>query len=88
MLRESLKEYTRGRMPVDWATMQNHLGNALIALGDRESGTARLEQAISTYREALRELTRERAPLPRTVLQVDLGNAMEMLGERKSGTAR
>jgi hypothetical protein len=32
-------------------------------LGERESGTARLEEAVTAYREALQENTRERVPL-------------------------
>jgi len=31
--------------------------------GERESGTARLEQAVTAYRAALEEHTRERVPL-------------------------
>ena len=34
---------------------QNNLGNALAALGARESGTARLEEAVAAYRAALEE---------------------------------
>ena len=32
-------------------------------LGERESGTARLEEAVAAYRAALEEDTRDRAPL-------------------------
>ena len=32
-----------------WATAQNNLGNALRALGERESRTTRLEEAISSW---------------------------------------
>ena len=92
---------TRERVPLDWATTQNNLGNALGArgagerhgaagggrrglsrgadgmdarsraaglggdaeqsrhrawrLGERESGTARLEEAVAAYRAALME---------------------------------
>ena len=38
-------------------TTQNNLGNALVALGERETGTARLEEAVAAYRAALEELT-------------------------------
>jgi len=34
-----------------------------LTLGERESGTARLEQAVAAYDEALKEWTRERVPL-------------------------
>ena len=50
---EALKEYTRERVPLDWATTQNNLGSALMTLGEREAGTARLEAAVAVYQEAL-----------------------------------
>jgi hypothetical protein len=42
---------------------QMNLGNALAGLGERESGTARLEEAVRAHRAALEERTRERVPL-------------------------
>ena len=45
---------------------QNNLGAALQALGARESGTARLEEAVAAYRMALEERTRERVPHSRS----------------------
>ena len=45
----------RERVPLDWAMTQNNLGNALQTLGERESGTARLEEAVAAYRAALEE---------------------------------
>ena len=47
------------------------LGVALGMLGARESGTARLEEAVSAYREALKERTRERAPLEWATTQIE-----------------
>ena len=47
-----LEERPRERVPLDWATTQNNLGNALQTLGERESGTARLEEAVAAYRAA------------------------------------
>ncbi|QLH38402.1 MAG: tetratricopeptide repeat protein [Defluviicoccus sp.] len=49
-------------MPLQWAATQNNLGNALATLGERESGTARLQDAVTAYRAALQEYTRARAP--------------------------
>ena len=54
---------TRERVPLDWARTQVNLGVALRTLGERESGTARLEEAVVAYRAALEEWTRERVPL-------------------------
>ena len=75
-------------MPHDRATTQNNLGTALWRLGERESGTARLAEAVAAYREALQEHTRERVPLDWAITQNNLGNALFRLGERESGTAR
>ena len=63
-------------MPLDWAMTQNNLGNALWTLGERESGTARLEEAVAAYRAALKEWTRERVPLDWATTQNNLGNAL------------
>jgi len=57
-------------------------------LGERERGTARLQEAVTAYRMALEELTRERAPLPWATTQNNLGTALRKLGERESSTAR
>ena len=42
---------------------QMNLGVALFRLGERESGTAQLEEAVAAFRAALEEQTRERVPL-------------------------
>jgi hypothetical protein len=61
--REALKEYTRERVPLQWATIQHSVGIILAFLGEGESGITRLEEAIAAFREALEERTRERVPL-------------------------
>jgi len=66
----------------------NLLGIASRVLGERESGTARLEQAVEAYRAALLEYTRERVKLNWSATQNNLGNALWALGGRESGTAR
>jgi tetratricopeptide (TPR) repeat protein len=86
--RAALQEWTRERVPLDWATTQNNLGLALSTLGERESEMGRLEEAVLAYRAALQERTHERVPLQWAETQNNLGIALEMLGERESGTAR
>jgi tetratricopeptide (TPR) repeat protein len=49
-----------------------NLGNALARLGERESGTARLDEAVAAYREALQERTRARVPLDWAFTQMNL----------------
>ena len=86
--RAALEERTRERVPLDWAATQTNLGIALRILGERESGTARLEEAVAAYRAALQECTRERVPLDWAMTQNNLGNALLRLGEREGDTAR
>jgi hypothetical protein len=54
--RDALKEWTREHVPLDWAMAQNNLGTVLRTLGERESGTARLVEAVDAFRNALRTL--------------------------------
>ncbi|MFM7607320.1 MAG: tetratricopeptide repeat protein, partial [Alphaproteobacteria bacterium] len=61
---------------------------ALSDLGEREAGTARLEEAVTAYREALKERTRDRVPLDWAMTQNNLGGALQTLGAREAGTAR
>jgi hypothetical protein len=83
-----LKEYTRERVPLDWAMTQSNLGFALWRLGERESGTEKLEEAVIASREALKEYSRERVPLQWANTQTNLGGALSTLGERESGTEK
>ena len=57
------------------------------SLGERESGTARLERRSRLSRGA-EECTRERVPLDWATTQNNLGTRLRTLGERESGTAR
>ena len=82
--RAILERRPRQDVPLDWAMTQNDLGNALQALGERESGTVRLEAAVAAYEAALEEWTRERVPLDWAMTQNNLGNALGILGERES----
>jgi tetratricopeptide (TPR) repeat protein len=81
--RAALQEYTRERVPLQWAMTQNNLGLALFGLGERESETATLQEAVAAYRAALQEYTRERVPLQWAAAQINLGNALARLGERE-----
>lgn len=82
--RDLLVHVTRATCGDDWAMAQNNLGNALLALGERESGPAWLEEAVAAYRAALDERTRERIPLAWATTQSNLGNALRTLGSLKS----
>ena len=85
--REALKERTRERVPLRWATIQNNLGNALYDLGERASGTAKLEEAVVAYREALKERAHERVPLDWATSFGSEGVALMLLAERRRDAA-
>jgi hypothetical protein len=63
--------------------MQSNLGFALWRIGERESGTARLEEAVEAFRAALTERTRERVPEQWTATQNNLSAALKLLEDRK-----
>ena len=67
---------------------QMNLGTALETLGEREGGTARLEEAVAAYRAALEQRPRDEVPLDWAMTQMNLGNALRTLGERERGAAR
>jgi hypothetical protein len=52
--RDALAALSRKKDPDEWAATQNGLGIALSALGKRESGTVRLEEAVAAYSAARR----------------------------------
>jgi tetratricopeptide (TPR) repeat protein len=84
--RSLLERQARARFPLDWALVQNNLGNALATLGLRERGRERLEEAVTAYEAALEELTRERVPVGWAITQNNRGIAFAALGEREDRT--
>ena len=87
VFRAALQEWTRHRVPLDWAAVQNNLGTALLTLGQRDSDTIRIEEAVLAFRSALEERTRDRVPLAWAMTQNNLGNALRSQGERDIGTS-
>ena len=57
-LQSLLAQLERTASPLEWARNQNNLGNALRALGTREGGTNRLQQAVNAFKAALEEMNR------------------------------
>src|SRR5262245_66293759 len=70
-------------MPRDWAVAQHNLDIALFRLGECESGTGKLEEAIAAYREALKEHTPERYPLDWAGTLGHEGLALMLLSARR-----
>jgi len=84
----ALQAISREKVPLQWASVQNNLANALQSLGFRQKDGA---QALANYRlaiaaqeSALEEMTRERAPLMWGTLKGNIGRSYQLLGD---GTA-
>jgi tetratricopeptide (TPR) repeat protein len=84
----ALLEYSRERVPLDWAMTQNNLGATLQTLGAREDDTATLERAIEAYQAVALEWTRERVPLNWAYSRHGLALAIEAQAERENDPAR
>jgi hypothetical protein len=61
---------------------------ALLTLGERESGTEHLEEAVAAYGAALEERTRDRVPLRWAISMGDQGVAFMLLAERLGDATR
>jgi tetratricopeptide (TPR) repeat protein len=68
---------------LQWAITQNNLGNTLRQLGERESSTETLQQAVEAFREALKEFTMEGAPYWHNLAQQNLERADTLLAQRR-----
>ena len=75
----ALEEAPRERVPLQWALAHMNLGNALLSLGERESGTVRLAEAVAAYRLALQAWTRERVALNWATTQMNFGTVLSIL---------
>jgi hypothetical protein len=70
-------------VPLDWAITQNNLGNALHALGERESGTARLEEAVAAYDSALAVFVPAGADRYAEMCRTDRDRSIAVLSQRR-----
>ena len=87
VIRATLKERTRERVPLKWSGTQNNLGGALRSLGQCERDPALLREAVEACRAALKERTRERVPLYWATTKNNIGAALCMLVEHESDPA-
>ena len=86
LYRKVLDEWTRERVPLDWAMTQNNLGLALETLGARENSTEQLEGAAAAFGEALKVLNRERDSHLWAMAQNNLGLTLKTLGQHANNT--
>ena len=66
--------------------MQKALGTALVSLGEREVGTARLEEAVHAYRAALDVFASDEMPEYRDLTQNNLAHTIAILLFRRGAT--
>ena len=83
-----LRLQPRVLLPMHWAATQSSRAAILRTLGQMEHSTARLEEAVATYRGALSECPRQRSPVRWAAIQNDLGLTLWRIGELEDGTAR
>lgn len=85
---EALRLTSRDDRPLGWAAIQNLRAITLRTVGERETGTALLEEAVMAYRAALEMYPREQVPSSWAMTQNNLGVTLRKLGEREEGTNR
>ena len=83
--RATLTEHTRERAPLAWAATQNNLGVALGALGEREAGIVRFEEAVARYHQALSIYEPARATFYMEMTRRNLARCEALLAERRRG---
>ncbi len=77
---------SRDRAPLEWALVEDRMGQATQTLGERLASEDTLQAALSHYEAALSERTEVAAPLDWAKSQNNLGNALYSLGSRKRDT--
>lgn len=86
--REALGEMTRERVPLQWASVQTNLANALQSLAVHEpDAAAHLAEAAAAQRAALEVFSRKAAPLQWATVQHNLGGTLMMLAHKGDNAA-
>ena len=74
--------------PWSWALFQDDLGDALIAWGEREQGTARLHEAVGIFKGVVKELQPHGQNRASLNARRKMARALRIIGERESSPAR
>jgi len=83
--RAGLQELTFEGQPLAWAQAKQGLGNALDYLGDINSDSQYLRQAIDTYNDCFKVYKRDQLPGQWAETKYGLGNALADLGQLGPG---
>jgi len=76
--------YPPEQFPINYAEIQNNLGNAYQALGEMEDKESNCQAAIAAYQEALKIYTRDRFQMDYAAVQNNMGNTHRTLAEVKN----
>ena len=82
LFESKLIERFREQSPLEWAAIQNSLGNVLSALAQQIMDVDSYQQAIQAFKLALEEFSREETPLEWAATQYNLGTATQALGRQ------
>ncbi|RLD04189.1 MAG: hypothetical protein DRI65_11180, partial [Chloroflexota bacterium] len=82
LFESTLTELSRAESPLEWAAIQNSLGNILSALAQQIMDVELYEKAIQAFTLALEEFSREETPLEWAAAQYNLGTATQALGRQ------
>ncbi|HID83451.1 MAG TPA: hypothetical protein EYH06_04370 [Chromatiales bacterium] len=83
-LESKLTEELRKQEPLEWAALQNSLGNILAALGQHQRDEDLYNKAIAAFNNALRELDQDNKPQDWASTHYNLGTATQALGRQLS----
>jgi len=78
-----LRKLSREQLPLDWAALQNSLGNILSTLGQQRMDVVLYESAIVAFKLALEETAQEDNPAEWATAQFNLGTALQALGRQR-----
>jgi tetratricopeptide (TPR) repeat protein len=78
---QALSHWSLGNYPVQFAEVQNNLGNSYCCLGEVEGLVENCKLAIATFQEALKVRTLDRFPMQYAMTQNNLGIALWTLAE-------
>ncbi len=85
--KSSLSETAREQFPLDWAAVQNSLGNILAALGQQQDSDDWYTLSIQAFNDALEVYSQEQTPQEWAWTNYSLGTATHALG-KKQGEAK
>lgn len=85
-LEARLTDELRQKSPLDWAELQNRLGNILAAHAQQTQNSYFYEKALACFNAALEEYKQEESPLEWAETQANLGTALQAQGRLESSS--